>query len=166
MRSLAVALAPATTEAAGGEVTSTTAAPDTGPTTTSIVTATTVAGGSADLSPLGQPIDFRLALVVDPLATGLTSFTVPPGQVLSITDIVLQNPTGATGDLRIKRSGTTLFETQLANYRDLDFHFVSPYQFGPGATVDLEVICTVPGPGAGQCGASASFAGFQREVEP
>ena len=86
--------------------------------------------------------------------------------MLSITDIVLQNPTGATGDLRIKRSGTTLFETQLANYRDLDFHFVSPYQFAGGATVDLEVICTVPGPGTGQCGASASFAGFQREVAP
>jgi len=28
------------------------------------------------------------------------------------------------------------------------------------------VICTVPGPGAAQCGASASFAGFQREVTP
>jgi len=159
---------PATTEAAEGEgeATTTTAAIDSGPTTTSIVTATTVAGGSAELSPLGQPIDFRLALVVDPLGTGLTSFTVPAGQVLSITDIVLQNPTGATGDLRIKRSGTTLFETQLANYRDLDFHFVSPYQFGEGATVDLEVICTVPGPGAAQCGASASFAGFQREITP
>ena len=105
-------------------------------------------------------------MVVDPTSTGIDSFTVPDGQVLSVTDIVLQNPSGATGDLRIKRSGTTLFETQLANYRDLDFHFVSPYQFGAGATVDLEVICTVPGPGTGQCGASASFAGFQREVEP
>ena len=145
-------------------VTTTTAPADTGPTTTSIVTATTVAGGSSDLSPLGQPIDFRLAAVVAPTSTGINSFTVPAGQVLSITDIVLQNPTGATGDLRIKRSGVTLFETQLANYRDLDFHFVSPYQFAEGATVDLEVICTVPGPGTGECGASASFAGFQREA--
>jgi hypothetical protein len=152
-----------TTPPTVAEVTTTTAA-DSGPTTTSIVTATTVAGGSADLSPLGQPIDFRLAAVVAPTATGLNSFTVPAGQVLSITDIVLQNPTGATGDLRIKRSGVTLFETQLANYRDLDFHFVSPYQFAEGATVDLEVICTVPGPGTGECGASASFAGFQREA--
>ena len=155
-----------TTPPTAGEVTTTTGPTDTGPTTTSIVTATTVGGGSTDLSPLGQPIDFRLALVVDPTSTGINSFTVPDGQVLSVTDIVLQNPSGATGDLRIKRSGTTLFETQLANYRDLDFHFVSPYQFGAGATVDLEVICTVPGPGTGQCGASASFAGFQREVEP
>ena len=71
--------------------TTTTAAIDSGPTTTSIVTATTVGGGSADLSPLGQPIDFRLALVVDPL-DGDHSFTVPDGQVLSVTDIVLQNP--------------------------------------------------------------------------
>jgi hypothetical protein len=103
---------------------------------------------------------------VAPSASSISSFTVPEGQVLSITDIVLQNPTGATGDLRIKRSGTTLFETQLANYRDLDFHFVSPYQFAAGATVDLELICTVPGPGTGECGASASFAGFQREIGP
>ena len=154
-----------TTTVAAGEVTTTTAV-DTSPTTTSIVTASTVAGGSTDLSPLGQPIDFRLALVVAPTASSISSFTVPDGQVLSITDIVLQNPTGATGDLRIKRSGTTLFETQLANYRDLDFHFVSPYQFAAGATVDLEVICTVPGPGTGECGASASFAGFQRETGP
>jgi hypothetical protein len=154
----------------GAEATSTTAPVDTSPTTTSIVTATTVAGGSTDLSPLGQPIDFRLAVVVapgpadSPPVPGVNSFPVPPGQVLSITDIVLQNPTGATGDLRIKRSGVTLFETQLANYRDLDFHFVSPYQFAEGSTVDLEVICTVPGPGTGECGASASFAGFQREI--
>ncbi|MGH9134023.1 MAG: hypothetical protein ACRDZZ_08815 [Ilumatobacteraceae bacterium] len=161
----------ATTTVAAGATTTvaelpTTTVADTGPTTTSVVTATTVAGSGTELSPLGKPIDFRLSVVVNPGATGTNSFTVPAGQVLSITDIVLQNPTGATGDLRIQRSGTTLFETQLANYRDLDYHFVSPYQFGEGSTVDLEVICTTPGPGAGQCGAAASFAGFQDETAP
>jgi hypothetical protein len=153
-----------TTTVAGGEVTTTVAAPSTtegGPTTTSIVTATTVAGSGTELSPLGKPIDFRLAVVVDPGATGINSFTVPDGQVLSITDIVLQNPTGATGDLRVKRSGTTLFETQLANYRDLDYHFVSPYVFASGQNLTVQITsCTTSGLNNGTCGAAVSFAGF------
>jgi hypothetical protein len=147
---------PATTTTTGTE----------SPTTTSIVTATTIAGSGTELSPLGKPIDFRLAVKALPSATTSGSFTVPGDQVLSITDIVLQNPTGATGDLRVQRDGTTLFETQLANFRDLDFHFVSPYQFAPGSTVDLEIICTEPGPGTAECGAGASFAGFIDNVEP
>ena len=51
---------------------------------------------------------------------------------LYITDLVFSNPNGSTGALRLRRSGQDLMVLRLENFRDLDFHFVSPIVVGPG----------------------------------
>nr|MCU0260059.1 hypothetical protein [Ilumatobacteraceae bacterium] len=91
--------APATTEPAvettepGVATTTTTLVPD-----TTVAPPTTVEGGTEELFPLGTPTDFRLEVGAAPGATqSAAAAPVPDGQVLSITDFVLQNPTGASG---------------------------------------------------------------------
>jgi len=98
-----------------------------------------------------QPIDGRLFLT----SSGSTDFTVPDGQVLQLTDIVLQNPSGNTGSLRIQRGDTPLLVVELANFRDLDYHFVAPIVFTGGQKLVLAADCTSPG-----CNPGAYFAGF------
>lgn len=99
----------------------------------------------------GRPIDGRLFLT----ASGTTDFTVPDGQVLQLTDIVLQNPGGNTGSLRIQRGDTPLLVVELANFRDLDYHFVAPIVFTGGQKLVLAADCTSP-----SCSPGAYFAGF------
>ena len=99
----------------------------------------------------GRPIDGRLFLT----APGTTDFTVPEGQVLQLTDIVLQNPGGNTGSLRIQRGDTPLLVVELANFRDLDYHFVAPIVFTGGQKLVLAADCTSPA-----CSPGAYFAGF------
>jgi hypothetical protein len=115
---------------------------------------------SGQVSVLGDPIDFRLTAAVGAGGTATDTFVVPDAQVLSLTDFVLQNPTGSVGALRIRRNGNIVFESQMANFRDLDLHFVAPYQFDPGAQVVMELVCGTPGPGFTECSGAVSFAGF------
>lgn len=118
---------------------------------------------SDQISALGDPIDFRLTTAVGAGGSATDAFTVGEGQVLSITDFVLQNPTGSTGALRIRRNGNIILESQMANFRDLDFHFVAPFRFQPGDQVVVDLTCGTPGPGFDQCSAAVSFAGFIAE---
>jgi uncharacterized membrane protein YgcG len=54
------------------------------------------------------------------------SFDVPKDKQLEITDVVFGNPDGTTGKLTLRRDNSPLLVQQLANFRDLDFHFVTP----------------------------------------
>jgi hypothetical protein len=137
---------------AGGATT--TAGPGTG------VTTTTVPGTVGPVSTLGDPIDFRLATTAAPGGSNSQSFQVPSGSTFSMTDIVLQNPNGDTGRLRILRDGDVLLETALENFRDLDYHFVSPFIFGENKNVTLQLTCLTAGNGNAECGAAATFSGF------
>ena len=113
----------------------------------------------------GAPTDFRVAAGanIDPNVNRFAEFpyTLPdPNKTLVITDLVLQNPRGDTGTLRLLRdSGGTksvLLEVGLANFRDLDHHWLQPWRFGPGEKVVLAVSCQNP---AGHCTPSVSFSG-------
>lgn len=86
---------------------------------------------------------------------GTTSFEVPSGTTLQLTDVVLQNPAGDTGPLHIRRDGTPLLVVELGNFRDLDYHFVAPILFTAGQKLELFADCTSPG-----CTPGAYFAGF------
>ena len=112
---------------------------------------TTSSDGAFGGAGAGQPIDGRLFVT----ASGSTDFTVPEGQTLQITDIILQNPGGNTGTLRISRGDTALLVQELGNFRDLDFHFVAPIVFTGGQKLVLTAECTSPG-----CTPGAYFAGF------
>lgn len=96
-------------------------------------------------------IDGRLFLT----EAGLTSYEVPSGSTLQVTDIVLQNPSGDAGALQIRRDGTPLLVLELANFRDLDYHFVAPIVFTAGQKLELSASCT-----AGACTPGAYFSGY------
>ena len=87
-------------------------------------------------TPEVRPADGRLEI------GGRESYSVPDGQTLSITDLILENPEGNSGTISVNRDGTSLLEVRLDNFRDLDYHFVSPIVFGPGDALVLRASCT------------------------
>jgi hypothetical protein len=103
-------------------------------------TTTTVVGGAGGTGAggTGGVIDFRL------LAG--QSRTTPKNKTFSLTDMVFQNPKAAAGVLTISRvtggSTSVLFSSELANFRDYDLHFVSPFIFPDGSAISVTVACT------------------------
>jgi hypothetical protein len=79
-----------------------------------------------------------------------------PGRTLHITDLVFSNPNGSTGALRLRRSGQDLMVLRLENFRDLDFHFVTPITVGKGQK--LQLVCE-----SGACeNAGLYYSGYER----
>lgn len=66
-------------------------------------------------------------------------YTVPNGRTLEVTDLLVENPNGNTGTLEIARDGTVLMQWAMANFRDLDYHWIVPTIFGPGTKMQLIV---------------------------
>jgi hypothetical protein len=98
---------------------------------------------------LGIPVDGRL---------DATAATVVPTRTLFITDLVFANPNGRSGALVLLRGSSHLFELRLENFRDLDFHFVTPLVVRPGEPLSLSLACS----GAGPCDPSLLYSGFLR----
>lgn len=86
--------------------------------------------------------DFRITTKSEP-GTGFEPFTyeVPEKKILWISDLVLQNPAGDTGTLRIRRGDDVLFEFGLENFRDLDYHLIQPMGFTSEDDVVVAVAC-------------------------
>ena len=122
------------------------------------------AAAEAEELPLGTPTDIRLD--VDPAGGNTEQATAGTrtGTVLSVTDIVLQNPTGAVGTVSWLRGDEVLLRSELANFRDFDLHFVAPYQFDDDTEIVLEVECRTPGAGQSSCPVGASLVGFVDEA--
>jgi hypothetical protein len=88
--------------------------------------------------------------------------TVPDGGGLAVTDIVFENPSGNTGTLYLMRrdpgkGDQILLSIRLENFRDLDFHFLSPPVFKEKQGIVLK--CN-PDPNSGPCNASAYYSGY------
>jgi len=131
------------------------------------VAAIEAAAEEASELPLGQPTDLRLAVEASPGNAATESFTFDQsgsGRVLSVSDVIFQNPTGAVGRLELLRDDEVLLDQEMANFRDLDFHLVAPFQFDSGNTISLRITCQTPGPGTTSCEASATTAGFVDEA--
>jgi hypothetical protein len=117
----------------------------------------------------GSTVDFRITtdVAAGPDVGAFEPFAVPEGVIpanktLVVTDIIMQNPRGDNGTLRILRGDDVLLEAGLANFRDLDYHFLEPWTFAPDAPLTVEVSCQTPGapePADGDCGPAVSFSG-------
>lgn len=117
----------------------------------------------------GQAVNFRIttnaAAQADPgefEEFQVPQNTVPADKTLVITDIILQNPRGDAGTLLIRRGGVVLLEEGLANFRDLDYHFIEPLTFTPETPLVVEVSCQAPGlpdQTDNECRPSVSFSG-------
>lgn len=126
-------------------------------------------GGGGDGGALGnvfnettEPTNFRLAIdtPIGVAANPVSNAPVPENQTFALTDLVLQNPSGDQGRIRVLINGVTILESALQNFRDLDYHFVAPYLFNAGQPMDIQVFCTTPGEGTAQCNVAASISGF------
>lgn len=122
-------------------------------------------------APVNAPFDRRLGVTTcQPTGSGCTAtYQVPANRVVSLTDLVLQNPKGDFGRIRIRRGGGLLLEVALQNFRDLDYHFVAPIVLGPGSKLTVEVTCedsTDPSRGTPvpPCTPAVYFSGFVRST--
>jgi hypothetical protein len=120
------------------------------------------AGGAAGAAPV-QPAETPVAkrVTVDAAQGETAQSEWAPGEdkdVFSLTDVVLQNPQGDSGRIRILRGDEVLLESALENFRDLDFHFIAPYTV-TGQPLKVEVLCANT-PDRPACAAAATLGGF------
>jgi hypothetical protein len=94
------------------------------------------------------PLDLRLPAKPTTFAPGQqasASTTVPSSNIgttnWSITDLILENPRGDTGSVFIQRDDTVLLELRMENFRDLDYHFVTPISLSSGQSFTMKVAC-------------------------
>jgi hypothetical protein len=114
---------------------------------------------AALLAALGEPFDDRLAISPD---AQTATYTVPADKQLSLTDVVLQNPDGDSGRVALQRGTNSLLVVRLENFRDLDYHFVTPVVFGPGQILTLQVTCE--NADNKPCTPAAYYSGFLRSA--
>jgi hypothetical protein len=133
---------PATTPGPG-ETPSPTPAP--GVTASPTVTATPAPVGE------GVPLDGRLAR--DGSYPDSQAFT----KTYYLTDLVFANPSGKAGTLVLRRGPLVLITLRLENFRDLDFHYVTPIVVQAGESLTLQVTCTTA-----PCDPSVYYSGFQK----
>jgi hypothetical protein len=101
------------------------------------------------------PLALQMPTTVNAGTSGTATQTVPTKRQFAITDIVLENPQGDVGRMDIIINGNTVLTLSLANFRDLDYHFVSPINTTATNSVQVKVTCQTPGPTlAGSSGGS------------
>jgi hypothetical protein len=94
--------------------------------------------------------------------SGGGNLTIPADGGLSVTDLVFENPNGYSGDLTLsrfnadKKQEQVLLTLKLDNFRDLDFHFITPLTFQKNDRMDLS--CIQPDKSA--CDASVYYSGY------
>ena len=122
------------------------------------------AGGATGANPVkGDPWSSRLAVNSQATPPQLeSSITVPQGGGLAVTDLVFENPNGNSGTIYLVRREANkpdqvLLVLRLENFRDLDFHFVTPLVFKESQTMTLS--CS-PDPTGSLCNASVYYSGY------
>lgn len=118
--------------------------------------------------PTGQDqlvgVSERLTVQAPIGSTIIDSFTVPEGQTLLLTDVLLQNPYFDGGKVVLLRGTDVLFEWNLDNIQiDAPNAVVSPLELAGGTQLSFSVTCsTVGDPTLGQCQPGLLFSGKLR----
>lgn len=102
----------------------------------------------------GQPTAIPFAPIAAQGETIEQRFAVPAGQILHVTDLIVQNPNADQGTLTIQRNEVVLFTYRLDNiFSDVGVPLVTPIEFLPGQ--DLVVVVTCVGVGDQTVGSCA-----------
>ncbi len=124
------------------------------PTTSTSATASSAGG---QIATGGSPVNASLTVTGN---NTTVSYAVPKGKTLEVTDILLENSAGASGDVYLQDSGKVLMSWALADFRDLDYHWITPVFFRPDSSLQLVVKdCT------GACAPSLYFAGSMKSAK-
>lgn len=145
--------APATTAPGGGD---------------SATTATTVpgsgddSGGGPAIGPDAVPTSFRIVAVADAGTNGSSATAPnPEGTTTAITDLILQNPSGDIGFIRVLVNGQVIHEAALESFATYDYHSVAPFVMPPGQSAAVEISCAPDQiVAADPCNAAVTFAGY------
>jgi type II secretory pathway pseudopilin PulG len=115
--------------------------------------------GTVVLPPLPTSFEVQTSEPAADPAGSYGTFTEPgqSSKPLSVSDIVFQNPAGDHGTLQIRRNGQVLLEVGLDNFRDLDYHFLVPWEFAKGDSLIVAVSCQNP---KTACSPAVSFSGL------
>ena len=100
----------------------------------------------------GTPQSGRLSI------DGSTSSTATFKKVFYLTDLVLENPSGRAGALQVRQGNLVVISLRLENFRDLDYHWVTPIVVPAGQNLQLALTCT--GISNSQCDPSVLYSGF------
>jgi hypothetical protein len=104
-------------------------------------------GGSGGVGGVGEPKsaqdEIKDSVGGDP-TTG-TVYRVPESQLFELTDLVVQNPQGDSGNVVIATEGRTLLRLALQNFRDQDYHFVTPIVVSAEGRITMTVTCRAVG---------------------
>ncbi|MFG3138683.1 hypothetical protein ACGFZA_21020 [Streptomyces sp. NPDC048211] len=97
-----------------------------------------------------------------------TALQVPKGHTFQLTDIVVQNPQGDAGTVVISAGeNTSALSLGLENFRDSDYHFVTPILVPAGGKVTMTIDCRKVGKPVGartpsRCSESLFLGGTMR----
>ncbi|HWB67765.1 MAG TPA: hypothetical protein VG708_13160 [Mycobacteriales bacterium] len=98
--------------------------------------------GAGSGSPTTTPTGGRIQLNVAPGQSGSQNLPgIPKSKTFQLTDVILENPNGDLGTVFLKRGSGVLFTLNLADFRDLDYHFVSPITVPKGQSLAFSVQC-------------------------
>ena len=91
----------------------------------------------------GEIANIPLPVSVAVGQTDSKRFTVPSGQRLRVTDIIVQNPNGDQGTLLVQRNSVTLYSFRLDNILgDTAVSLVTPIEFLAGEQLVITVACS------------------------
>jgi hypothetical protein len=137
----------------------------------SVPTATTVPANQTGGPAIGAdavPTNFRLVAAAEAGSNASsTTGNNPEGTTTAITDIILQNPSGDIGFIRVIINGQVIIEAALESFSTQDFHYVAPYVVQPGQAAGIEVSCAPDQIVASDpCSPAVSFAGYTTTAAP
>ncbi|MGW1258298.1 COG1470 family protein [Streptomyces sp. NPDC002513] len=128
--------------------------------------ATAKPGGSGGSGGSATPESARVQVqdAVGGSATRRTAYKVPDGKIFELTDVVVQNPQGDAGTVVIATDDGQLLNLALENFRDSDYHFVTPIEVQSGGRITISVSCRevgrpVKAPVPSQCSESLLLGG-------
>jgi biotin carboxyl carrier protein len=131
-----------------------------------------VAGGPAAPKTITAPYSGRLRLESVPGTTDSTSYVVPAGQSLAVSDLVLENSQGDEGLMRVSVNDTDVLEQALESFRTTDYHFVTQFVAPEESRVTLTVVCRRAGappgvsPAPSTCANALTFGGPMTKPAP
>lgn len=97
-----------------------------------------------------------------------TALQVPDGHTFQLTDIVVQNPQGDAGTVTVSAGkDNRVLSLGLENFRDSDYHFVTPILVPAGGKVTMTIDCRKVGkpvgaPAPSRCAESLFLGGTMR----
>ncbi|WP_405097556.1 hypothetical protein [Micromonospora sp. NBC_01412] len=113
----------------------------------------TPGGGTTDGGGVGGPAgglggeQFSVAVTfrTSPNGSAERSYTVPEGRTFLLTDFLVDNVQGDEGTLTVTANRVRVVTYALENFRNQDYHSVTPIRVPARAKVTLTVVCRRPG---------------------